>query len=85
MKQEIKNVIYSDLVKNNFPNPDNYISADHYFAAIINDSDEECNIRLAAKEMSTTLITIMKLQGIQAGLQWEKSAYLAITEYAKKF
>lgn len=86
-KEEIKKGIYSDLVNKNFPNPKSYeyLLTETYFSNVANDSDAECDTRLMAKEIVTTIESVRNFKGHQAYLQWEKSAELALSEYSKNF
>jgi hypothetical protein len=87
MKTEIKNGIYSDLVENRFPDPKSftYTLTETYFSDVSKDPNAEWDTRLMAKEILTIIESVRKLKGIQAYLQWEKSASLALTEYSQKF
>ena len=86
-KMEIKKGIYSDLVNKNLPNPKSYrfLLTEEYFNAVSNDSDAECDTRIMAKEIVTTIESVRNFKGHQAYLQWEKSAELALSEYSKIF
>jgi len=88
LKSEMTGGIYSDLVKNNFPNPNEYprsIISENYFRTISTDTGINCETRLVAKEILTIMDNVTKLDGVQAYLQWEKAGARALEEYSDYF
>ncbi|MDP3259366.1 MAG: hypothetical protein Q8M34_02095 [Thermodesulfovibrionales bacterium] len=81
LKSKLTEDIYSDLVKNKFPNPEKYshpvLSLD-YFNAVAYDPEIDMDTRLVAKEIATTLENCQREGEIQRTIQWEKASETAL-------
>jgi len=84
LKSQIREGIYSDLVKNTSPNPQDfrYTLADEHFYGVVNAPDLVVEKRLMVKEI-LTIIKTMHGEGIQRGLQWNKAAVEVLEKYFK--
>lgn len=85
LKSKITRGIYSDLVKNKFPNPKDYshnVLSQDYFASVAGDSEISIDTRLMAKEIRTTIENLQGNGEIQASIQWDKAAEEALKKYA---
>lgn len=85
LKSKITEGIYSDLVKNKFPNPKGYLHnvlSKDYFNDVASDSEIAIDTRLMAKEIVTILENFQKRGEFQDSIQWDKAAEAALKRYA---
>lgn len=86
IKSKIADGIYQDLVQHKFPNPKdishNLFFSQDYFNDVAADSELSVETRLVAKEIGTILDHFHRSGELQTGIQWDKSARVALKKYS---
>jgi hypothetical protein len=85
-KSHTAEAIYSDMVRNKFPNPRQYPNsyvANDYFESVALAPEIPVDTRLMAKEISTTIKIALGEGGMQAVFRWDKIVNVALKKYAE--